>query len=82
MKVATLLALRTDRLYPRREDPGTNFCHRLSRPQGHSVAGRTIKNPNDPIGNRTRSLPACSAMPQPTAPLPIPKRYEAPLLFI
>jgi hypothetical protein len=27
-----------------------------------------MKNPNDIIGNRTRDLPACSAVPQPTAP--------------
>ena len=27
-----------------------------------------MKNPNDPIGNRTRDLPACSAVPQPAAP--------------
>jgi len=26
-----------------------------------------MKNPNDTIGNRTRDLPACSAVPQPTA---------------
>jgi hypothetical protein len=31
---------------------------------------RAIERPevNDPIGNRTRDLPACSAVPQPTAP--------------
>jgi hypothetical protein len=27
-----------------------------------------MKTPNDLIGNRTRDLPACSAVPQPTAP--------------
>ena len=27
-----------------------------------------MKNPNDTIENRTRDLPACSAVPQPTAP--------------
>ena len=27
-----------------------------------------MKNSNDTIGNRTRDLPACNAMPQPTAP--------------
>ena len=45
--------------------PGTHFCWRLSRPQGHSAAGRIIlmKNSNDTIGNRTRDLP----LPQPTA---------------
>jgi hypothetical protein len=28
----------------------------------------SIKNYNDTIGNRTRDLPVCSAVPQPTAP--------------
>ena len=27
-----------------------------------------MKNSNDTIGNRTHDLPACSAVPQPTAP--------------
>ena len=27
-----------------------------------------MKDSNDTIGNRTRDLPACSAVPQPTAP--------------
>jgi hypothetical protein len=27
-----------------------------------------MKNPNNPIVNRTRNLPACIAVPQPTAP--------------
>jgi len=50
--------------------PGTHFCYRPSQPQGHSATGRimSIKNSNDTIGNRTRDLPACSAVPQPTAP--------------
>jgi hypothetical protein len=26
-----------------------------------------MKNPNDPIGNRTHDISACSAVPQPTA---------------
>ena len=39
--------------------PDTHFCWRLSRPQGYSAVA---------IGNRTRDLPACSAVPQPTAP--------------
>ena len=34
----------------------------------------TMKNSNDIIGNRTRDLPAYSAVPQPTAPPR--KRYE------
>jgi len=28
----------------------------------------SLKNSNDTIGNRTRGLPACSAVPQPTTP--------------
>jgi hypothetical protein len=28
----------------------------------------SMKNSSDTIGNRTRDLPACSAVPQPTAP--------------
>jgi hypothetical protein len=55
--------------------PGTHFCQRLSRPQGHSATGTimSMKNSNNTIGNRTRDLPACSAVPQPTAPLRAPK---------
>jgi len=36
----------------------------------------SMKNSNDTIGNRTRDLPACSTVPQPTAPpcAPLPKR--------
>jgi hypothetical protein len=49
-----------------------------STPQGHSAAGRirSIKKSNDLIGNRTRDLPACSIVPQPTK-LPLaPDRKE------
>jgi hypothetical protein len=50
--------------------PGTHFCYRLRRPHGHSVAGRIMskKNSNYTLGIRTRNLPNCSAVPQPTAP--------------
>ena len=69
MKVVRLSAIRTGRLYPPGNIPGTHFCLRLSQPQGHSAAGKimSMKNPNDTNGNRTRDLPACSAVPQPTA---------------
>jgi len=53
----------------------------LSQPQGHSAAGRIVsmKNSSDTIGNRTRDLLACSAVPQPTAPPCVPnKRYNTP----
>jgi hypothetical protein len=38
------------------------------RPQGHSAAGwiGSIEKSNDLIGNRTRDIPACSIVPQPT----------------
>jgi hypothetical protein len=50
--------------------PGTHFCQRLSWPQGHNATGRikSLKNSSDSMGNRTRDLPVCSAVPQPTAP--------------
>ena len=45
--------------------------------------GRTVlkglsikKNPNDTIGNRTRDLPACSAVPQPNASPRAPPPYN------
>jgi len=48
----------------------THFCKRLSEPQCHSAAERitSMKNSSDKIGNKTRDLPACSAVPQLTAP--------------
>ena len=68
-KVARLSALCTGRLYPRDKIPGTHFSQRLSRPQGHIAARKikSMKSLKDPIENRTRYLPACSAMPQPAA---------------
>ena len=70
MKAVNLSGLRTGRLYSPRDSSGTNFCQRLSLPQGHSAARRikSMKNPTDPIGNRTRGFPACNAVPYPTAP--------------
>jgi len=47
---------------PPRKTPGTHFCYRLSRPQGHSATGRimSLNNYCDIIGNRTCDLPVCS----------------------
>jgi len=60
-------ALLTGRLYPEEHSPDTHYSYRLSRPQRHSTAGRimSMKNYNDTIGNRTRDLPTCGAVPQP-----------------
>jgi len=38
-----------------------------------------MKNSSDTIGNRTSDLPACSAVPQPSAPLRAPGFYISKL---
>jgi hypothetical protein len=60
----SLSALSTGRIYPPGNSPGTHFCWRLSRPQGHSAIRRimSMKNSNDTIGDRTSDLPICSAV--------------------
>jgi hypothetical protein len=70
MKVIRLSALRIGRLYLPGDIPGTDFCQRLSRLQGHIAAGRSksMKNPYDSFGNLIRDLPAYSAMHKPTEP--------------
>jgi hypothetical protein len=70
IKVVRLSALGPGRLYPPGNISDTHCCYRLSRPQGLRVAGRimSMKNSNDTIGNQTRDLPDCSAVPQRTAP--------------
>jgi len=40
-----------------------------------------MKNSNDTIGNRHRDIPACSAMPQPTAPSRAPLSFEDRFVF-
>jgi hypothetical protein len=58
--------------------PGTHLRQKLSGPKDYNVAGniKAMKNTNDSIGNRYRDLPACSAVPQPTAPLQILKPVQ------
>jgi hypothetical protein len=54
---------------PSQEDSWYSFLSkRLSLPRGHNAAGRirSIEKSNDLIGNRTRDLPTCSTVPQPT----------------
>jgi hypothetical protein len=72
-------ALRAGRPLPPRKIPGTHFCYKLSRPQGHSAAGRirSTENSNDFIWNRTRDLPACSIVSQPTT-LPREELVKSP----
>ena len=47
-------------LLPPGNTPGTHFCQRLLRPQGHSAIGRimSMKNSSDTIWNRLLSLMA------------------------
>ena len=70
IKVVRLSALHTGRLYPPGNIPGTHFCKKLCRPQGHSAARRIMpmENSNITIVNRTQDLLASNAVPQPTAP--------------
>ena len=70
MKVVSLSAIRTGHFYPTENIPDSHFCQRLSQPLGHSATGSimSMKNSIDTIGNRTRDLPTCSAVPQPITP--------------
>jgi hypothetical protein len=54
-------------LYPPRKIAATHFGYRLSRPQGHSAAGRIrwIERSSDLIGYRNCDLQTCSIVPQP-----------------
>ena len=76
----SLSALGTGRLYPLGNILGTRFCYRTSQPQGHRAAGRIMpmKNSFDIIGNRTRNIPACSVVPQPTGPPRAPNSWLIP----
>jgi hypothetical protein len=58
----------------------THFCYSLSRPRGHSAAGSmSLKYSNDTIGNRTRELTACTAVPEPTPPPRAPTGWQVPV---
>jgi len=78
MKAVRLPALRTGRLKPPGNIPGTHFCWRLNKPQGHIAARRimSMKNSNGTTGNQTHNLLVCSTVPQPTAPQCAPVKVQ------
>jgi hypothetical protein len=54
-------------LFAHMKIPATDFCYRLSRPHGDSVARiRSTEKYSDLIGNRTDNLLVCSIVPQPS----------------
>jgi len=75
-----LSALGTGCLYPPGNILGTRFCCSLSQPQGRRAAGRNMpmKNSIDTVGNRTRNIPACSVVSQPTGPPRAPNSWLIP----
>ena len=77
LKVVRLSTLRTGRLYPFRKYSWYSFLLGTESNPGPWWGRKDYVNENssDTIGNRTRDLPACSAVTQPTAPL------RAPLFF-
>jgi len=53
---------------PPKRYPWCSFLLKLESIPGPQCGRiKSLKNSNDPIGNRARDLPACSAVPQPTA---------------
>jgi hypothetical protein len=53
---------------PPRRYPWCSFLLKLESIPGPQCGRiKSLKNPNDSIGNPARDLPACSAVPQPTA---------------
>jgi len=78
IKVARLSALSTGHLKTMDIFIVLISVKRLSRPQGHSMAGKimSMKISSNAISNRIRDPPACSEVPHPTAPTSAPERLN------
>ena len=84
MKLGKLAALRTGRLYHQEILQILISVRGWVDIRGHSVGGRimSMKNSSETIGNRTRDLPACNAVPKPTAPPRIQTSDETDTKYI
>jgi len=77
MKVVRLSALRTGRLNPPpRKYSWYSFLLEAESTPGPQCGRKDYVNVSNTIGNWTRDLPTCSAVPQPTAPPRTPTPYK------
>ena len=82
MMVFRLSALRIGRLYPPRKYSWYSFLLQADSISGPQCGRKYyVNDSNDAIGNRTRDLPACSAVPRPTALSRAPQRAQATAIF-